>query len=247
VVYSMKPFFDILTALAKEHNQAKHLVKEYEAQLEIFKEKEKLVSALINNVSAGSLSQALRAANDYKTRNPLSDPCPTGSDCPPEKQGLKNLFDSWDPMVTLYINTITNYQSQTDPDLTSFLAQLENEQAGLKQQIDLLPGIINQMEEIQKDMADADAAIILDPNFSFYNFSDEVWRLLNTYFPDVFNTKNSFYFIPQGTNYQVCVDTQYTGPIPASPQTVCSTISYTPSVWGPNTAFAKACTTFTPQ
>ncbi|MBU2052330.1 hypothetical protein KKH13_03960, partial [Patescibacteria group bacterium] len=245
VVYSMKPFFDILTALAKEHqpclpnpkvpcSQDSQLIAEYKAQLALMKKQKELVDDLIPPIEDGKLDKALSVAMGY-------DPCPDPNQpCPEEKQGLKTT-------VNRYVSAIKLYLSQTDPDLTSFLAQLEQELKGLEQQIDLLPGIINQMEEIQKDMADADAAIILDPNFSFYNFSDEVWRLLNTYFSDAFNTKNNFYFIPQGTNYQVCVDTQYTGPIPASPQTVCSTISYTPSVWGPNTAFAKACTTFTPQ
>jgi len=248
----MKPFFDILTQLAKEHNGTKHLIAEYEASLTLMKEQKKLVNDLIPFIEDGNLTKALESANKYlpppDSRNPLApNPCPDPAQCPEEKQGLKKLYDSWESTVKLYIDTITNYQNQTTPDLDGFLAQLKQESEGLKQQIDLLPKIIDQMKEIQKNMTDADAALILDPDFSFYNFNDEVWRLLSTYFPKVFNINNTSYYISKGTNYRVCINMTYDGQLPAEPQTVCSTISYDPSFWTPNTGFAKSCTTFTPQ
>ena len=257
VVYSMRPFFDILTSLAKEHGQAQHLIAEYEASLTLMKEQQILVDDLIDKIEDGDLDGALTKANEYlpppASRNPLGDPCPdTTQPCPEEKQGLKKLYDSWEPMVKRYINTITNYQSQTAPNLDNFLAQLEQEQKGLKQQINLLPQIIDQMEKIQKDITEKDAAEILDTDF--LNFTKmtlaeqtDVWNnLLAKYFPKVFDKSKTFFFIPQGTNYRLCIDADYSGP-PDVPQTVCSTIMYKPSIWGPNTAFAKHCTTFTPQ
>ena len=223
------------------------------------KEQKKLVKALIPLIEDSKLLEASASANKYlvpPNNHPMgSDPCPAPTPCPEEKQGLKNLYDSWQTTVNNYISTINIYLNQADPDLQPFLDSLEQELKGLEQQIDLLPDIINQMEDIQRKInSQTDAAAIPNTNFlSFANMAKDspeqtaAWALLEKYFPDIFKKSKTFFFIPQGTNYQVCVDAQYTGPTPATPQTVCSTISYTPSVWGPNPAFAKSCTTFTPQ
>jgi len=251
IVFSFNPFFDILKQLAEEHGQTKHLVAEYEAQLDLMKEQKKLMDDLIPLIKNSNLTTALSTANGYLDNNPLNDPCPDPAQtCPEEKQTLKQLYDSWENLVNRYSSTVNLYINQTDPQLDNFLASLEQEQEGLKQQIGFFPDIINQMENIQSKLTDEEAQLILSTNFlSFSNLTPEqqetIYQLLEKYFKDVFDRSHKFYFIPQGTNYQVCLDMDYSGPAGVE-QTVCSTISYTPSVWGPNTAFAKSCTTFTP-
>lgn len=238
VVYSMKPFFDILTSLAKEHGKTEHLIAEYKAQLALMEEQKKLVDDLIPDIEDGKLDKALSVAMGY-------DPCPDPNQpCPEEKQGLKIT-------VNRYISTIELYLNQTDPNLDNFLASLEQEQEGLKQQIDLLPGIIGQMEKAQDKINSQEKAdAILDAKFlSFTSISleeqEKIWTILKEYLPDIFNKSKTFYFIPKNTNYKVCLETQFRGNA-GQLQTVCSTISADQSFWA-QTNFAKHCTTFTPQ
>lgn len=244
VFASLRPFFDILTALAQEHDGQAHLVAEYKAQLKLMEARRDLIEGIINRLKAGNVASAATFADSYA--NPLTNPCPDPANCPEDKQQLKSLFDSWEQITNQYVTTLTNFQSQTNPDLTDYIADLEQTQTALNQQIELLPGIIDQIESVENQMTDADAAIISAPGFSFSSNPAETWRLLSTYFSDVFDASHEFYFIPSGTNYRVCLDLTYSGPVPGVEQTVCSTVSYQPSLWSPNTAFAKSCATFTP-
>ena len=256
VVYSMKPFWDMLVALAKEHDGNKHLVAEYDAQIDLIEEQKNLVNDLINDIKSKDLGTAWNTANSYLDNEPMGkDPCPAGSDCPEEKQGLKQLYDSWKPTVQRYISKIEMYQGQTNPPLDKFLTDLETEFETLDGQIKILEQIRDLAKDAQGKMDDDDAARILEleeqNKFNQYTNlppeeQEEIWNLLSKYFSDIF-TNNGFFFVPRGTSYRACVDMNYVGPMPANPQTVCSTISYTPSFWSPATSFAKACTTFTPE
>lgn len=262
VVRTRKPFWDILVALAQEEGKTAHLLAEYEAQLELLKAQRDLVEDLIEKVEEGDLGGALQTAETYYKKEPMGDdPCPEDSDCPEEKQGLKDLYDSWQPTVQRYIDKIKLYQGQTDPDLTAFLEQLQSELEALDQQIEALNQIIGIIEEIK--LTDQEIEDILKyEKMGFLNFSnfsledrEAIWKLLEDNFPEVFDRDKEFYFIPASTDYQVCVDVDYCRAIdPANPpvcpagvpQTICSTISYSPTALT-ETAFAKACTTFTPQ
>lgn len=264
VAYSMQPFFDILTQLAQEYkpcpppaphappcNQTSQLIEQYQDQLKILKEQKKLLEALIAKVETGNLDDTWNTANSYLDQMG-GDPCPTGSDCPEDKQRAKRLYDSWQAVVNRLLTTIDRYRQQADPDLQPLLDSLNQELKAVQQQLDLLPGIIDQMQAARgKIDSQAEADAILNTNFAnfFYLTEEEqkaAWELLQEYFPNVFNDV-LYSFIPRGTNYKVCINMAYTGPTPAKPQTVCSSISYSPSVWGGNTAYAKTCTTFTPQ
>ena len=257
VVSSLKPFWDILVRIAQDKASTDRLLAEYQAQQDLLEAQKELVDKLINKIEAGDLDGALTAAQDYldPKKHPLGteDPCPPGSVCPEEKQSLNNLYDSWQQIVNSYISQIEVYLRQADPDLARFLEQLKAESESLAQQIEAIKQIKAMIEDI--NMSEVDAAIILDweEHNMFLNFPnldldlrESIWKLLSTYFPDVFNENDLFYFIPRGTDYKVCLNLTYSGPIPGNPQTVCSTISYTPPTWTP-TGFAKACSTFTPQ
>lgn len=273
VVFSMQPIFDILQKMAEEFGKTKYLLLEYKAQITLMEHQKTLLEKLINQLETNltssnlvfSLTQTLASLEAAAAANPLTDPCPNDNPpCTPEQQGLKDLYNSWPIIVQQYSSSIKGLLAQAqsptaDPiaikaSIQTYLDTLIDLPEQIDTQITNLNDIKDQIEKTQGKMNAADAAVI--PNTNFLNFANmvpdgpeqlAVWALLEKYFPDIFKKSKTFYFIPQGTNYQVCVDTQYTGPTPATPQTVCSTISYTPSVWGPNTAFAKSCTTFTPQ
>lgn len=248
VLYSMQSFFDILTQMAKDHQRGTtQLLDQYNAQLALLNKQEELVDKIINQLKAGNdVEKIIIFANGYKNNNPVADPCPNpGPACTEDQLPLKQLHDSWDSIIDGYTLALSGYQGQTGSNLQPLIDYFQQEADSLDQQIPSLKDILEKIKKI--DMTDEDAAIILGPNFNWYNFNDEVWRLLSTYFPDIFKDNKTFYFIPQGTSYRVCIDMSYTGPIPANPQIVCSTVSYQPNFWSPNTAFAKSCTTFTPQ
>ena len=285
VVFSMQPFFDILTQLAKEFkpctpnprapcSQDGQLVAEYKTQVILMEHKksllEKLISQLKLAVNSNNLVFSLTqikadlATAATPANNPLTDPCPdAAAPCAPEQQGLKDLFNSWPALVQQYSYSIGNFliqaQSPTaDPivikaSLQAYLDTLTDLPDQIDSQITNLNAIIDQIEKAQGKMDAADAQAIINTNFSgFANMAPDgpeqlaAWALLEKYFPGIFKKSHTFYFIPQGTNYQVCLDMDYSGPTGVE-QTVCSTISYTPSVWGPNTSFARSCTTFTPE
>jgi hypothetical protein len=250
IVYSLSPFFDILEKLAQEHDGTQQLADEYEAQLKILKEQEKFINDLIRELENNNLSGAISIAGTYSINNPLNNPCPdTTQNCPTEKQGLKNLYDSWTPMIESYIYTLEVYSNQTDPNLDSYLTQLQTESEALKQQTDSLPDIIT---SIKKGMTDEEAAKITDPEFNFLSYAqmsaeDKAFteEILEKIFPDVFKRGSTFYLVPRGTRYQTCLEMDYSGPTGVE-QEICSVISYEPSIWGAPTAFAKSCSSFTP-
>ncbi len=262
IAYSFNQFLEILKKLAAEHNQTAHLIAEYEAQIVLVKEQKKLVDDLIPLVRGKNWAKALETANNYLGHNPLKDPCPNEATeaCPEDKQGLKQLYNSWKNTIDIYTVSINSYSNLDDSQAEQYVVRLETESESFKQQLDLLPDLIKQMNQIQKKLTDEDAKDILEINFlNFSSLNPEqkkrAWDLLAKYFPDIFKADAKFYFIPKGTNYRVCVQAEYCYALdPANPPdcptgqpvSVCSTISYQPSFWGPNTSFAKSCSTFTP-
>lgn len=263
VVRTRKPFWDILVALAEEEGKTEHLLAEYRAQLKLLEAQQDLVYDLIDKIEKGDLDGAFKIAEAYFKKEPMGgDPCPEGSDCPEEKQQLKDLYDSWQPIVQRYIDRIKIYQGQTDPDLTAFLEQLKKEFETLDQQIEALNQIIGIIEEINLTDQETEDILKFEKDGKFLNFPnlsleerEAIWKLLEDNFPEVFDRDKEFYFIPASTDYGVCVDVDYCRVLdPANPpvcpagvpQTICSTVSYSPTALT-ETAFAKACTTFTPQ
>lgn len=249
VVRSMKPFWDILVALAEEKqacSQAQQggpgsgggcnqsaLIQEYKDQLALLNAQKELVKNLINPIKSGNLERAKQIAETALAKFPDNN--------------------SWEIIVNGYINNINRLLGATDPDTETYAAELEAEQETITSQIEIINQIIEMAEKVKSMMSEAKAAEILKYKTQYTNFTNlpeadqtAIWSLLVEFFPDIFTDKK-FYFIPKGTNYRACLNLTYSGPIPGTEQTVCSTISYQPSIWGPNTSFAKSCTTFTPQ
>ena len=198
----------------------------------------------------------------------------TDSRCQEHYSNMGQIYNSWSGFFSSYSDSITsllNLTQQNNPNLGQINSQLktlqstlEDNLANLVQQKDLLNQMINQSKDAKNGLSSADISFINSPDINNWtklpqNQLEQLKGILQDAFKQAFSNDEYFY-IPSGTNYRVCVDTNYCngadydGNPPTAcagspePQTVCSTIMAMLGEWsfGVSSGFAKACTTFTP-
>ncbi|MBU1500353.1 hypothetical protein KKE48_05805, partial [Patescibacteria group bacterium] len=276
LVSSIIPFLEILQEMAKDRlssstiNWTTYFIQSQQELQNLLNRQKTVLGSLQQKVAAGELADAEQYLDSQLANNPVKDPediscSETDERCLEYKKTVKGYFDFWPSFINQKLGIINGLIAGADPaTLAEAAALLEEEFAETEQMWENQKQLVKKLDKIKYQISKADSEILTDPNINIRNFANlpedtkqKLWEILTNYFSEIFNLTTKYYYIPQGTSYTFCADADYclnnfTDPptpadcSPVRPQTVCSSIYAQTNIWI-GTAFAKHCTTFTPQ